>query len=424
MQIASANSETSSGQAWLVVAAVSLISFLLIGSTLASLGVYLPVYQDHFNWSEQDVGGIAAILLVGLSLAGLLSGWLLNKVGPRNVVIAGIIAVIGGCLLAARAQDLTQMIIAIGLTGAGVGMATIVPGATVINMWFRENRGIPMAVFIASLVLSSALIPPVTDLLIQSGGWRDAMKTTALVIAVLGLCLAAFVRAPSVDFQWESSVGVIDGNVAGMTVKEAFKSSRFWFLIAALTLVQLSINGIMYNVVSYLIGQDFSSAKAVSIYSFANLCGLPGLFICGFLADRYGARRVIPVAALILAGGTFTLIAVTGQAEAGLLALVGFVVMWGLGSSIPSQIGPIILAELVGMRSFSTLMGIKGALVSLVGASAPILVGVLFATHQSYSLPFIVCGILALLAIPLFLLATRKQKISNNPQVLRSNYDQ
>ena len=90
------------------------------------------------------------------------------------------------------------------------------------------------------------------------------------------------------------------------------------------------------------------------------------------------------------------------------LALIGFVVMWGLGSSIPSQIGPIILAELVGMRSFPTLMGVKGLVVSLVGASAPILVGVLFATHQSYSLPFIVCGILATLAIPLFLLATRR----------------
>ena len=97
----------------------------------------------------------------------------------------------------------------------------------------------------------------------------------------------------------------------------------------------------------------------------------------------------------------------TGSADIGLFALIGFVVMWGLGSSIPSQIGPIILAELVGMRSFPALMGIRGAVVGLIGATAPILVGVLFAVNGNYSLPFIVCGLLALLAIPLYILAVR-----------------
>ena len=103
MQVAASDSKFPAWRAWLVVASVSLISFSLIGTTIASLGVYMPVFQTHFGWSEGDVGAVAAVLLLGVSLASISAGWVLNKIGTRNLIMAGVIIVACGCLLAARA---------------------------------------------------------------------------------------------------------------------------------------------------------------------------------------------------------------------------------------------------------------------------------------------------------------------------------
>ena len=401
--------ELTSIGGWLVVAAVSIISFLLVGSTLASLGVYLPVLQADFGWSEQQLGNIAAAMLVGLAVSSIAAGWVLNKIGPRNLLFAGIVVTASGAIWAANAANLAQLTGAMAIIGAGVGAATIIPGATVINRWFLHHRGMAMAFFIGSIVVASAAMPTMTDMIIRATDWRTALTVFAGTTFVVGLGLSMLVRFPPRLEPEESGKleGESEESLSGMTVVEGLTYSRFWLLILALILVQLSINGILYNVIGYLIAQGYSSGNAVSIYSIANLFGLPGLFLCGFLADRYGAARVIPVAALVLALGTFALLPVDAGDSFALPVLGTFVILWGMASGIPSQIGPIILAELVGMRAFPTLMGIKGALVSLVGALAPIATGALFTVQGSYHLPFMVSGLLAVVAVPMFVLAKK-----------------
>ena len=401
--------ELTSIGGWLVVAAVSIISFLLVGSTLASLGVYLPVLQADFGWSEQQLGNIAAAMLVGLAVSSIAAGWVLNKIGPRNLLFAGIVVTASGAIWAANAANLAQLTGAMAIIGAGVGAATIIPGATVINRWFLHHRGMAMAFFIGSIVVASAAMPTMTDMIIRATDWRTALTVFAGTAFVVGVGLSMLVRFPPPREPVESGEleGESEESLSGMTVVEGLTYSRFWLLILALILVQLSINGILYNVIGYLIAQGYSSGNAVSIYSIANLFGLPGLFLCGFLADRYGAARVIPVAALVLALGTFALLPVDAGDWFALPVLGTFVILWGMASGIPSQIGPIILAELVGMRAFPTLMGIKGALVSLVGALAPIATGALFTVQGSYHLPFMVSGLLAVVAVPMFVLANK-----------------
>ncbi len=412
----SQESELFLWQGWLVVAAVSIISFLIFGTTLASLGVYLPVLQSAFQWTEQQVGMIAAALLVGMSLSSIAAGWILNKIGPRALLTGGICITVGGLISGSFAENLFHLAIAMAVIGGGVGASTVVPGATVINRWFVRRRGIAMAFFIGSIVVASATIPPVTEMLIQARDWRSTFLISAGAIGIAGLGLSMLVRLPSDQRQEQTGIAKLqdDHILTGMSVREGLRHTRFWYLILALTLLQLSINGILYNVISYFIAEGFSSGKAVSIYSIANLCGLPGLFIAGALADRVGAKRIMPVASVIIASGTFALLAIDADGKFVFVALGTFIILWGLASGLPSQIGPIILAELVGMRAFPTLMGIKGAVVSLVGAFAPILIGVLFSVQGSYHLPFLVSGILALIAAPLFLLIQRSVKIGSD----------
>lgn len=406
--------ELTSVRGWLVVASVSIISFLIMGSSLASLGVYLPVLQSAFQWSEQEVGIIAAALLVGMSFSSIAAGWILNKIGSRKLLMGGIIITAAGMIAGSYADSLLHLSIAMGVVGGGVGAATIVPGATIINRWFIRRRGIAMAFFIGSIVIAAAVIPPITEILIQARGWRSAFITYAAAIGVVGLGLAMFVDLPPDQFPKASNDAIIDDSghsLSGMSVREGLGYTRFWLLILALTLLQLSINGILYNVISYFIAEGFSSGKAVSIYSIANLCGLPGLFISGALADRFGAKRIMPIACVIIALGTFSLLGVNADSKSMFLAVGIFVILWGLASGLPSQIGPIILAELVGMRAFPSLIGIKGAVVSLVGAFAPVLVGVLYGVQGSYRLPFLISGLLALVAAPIFLLIQRRANI-------------
>src|SRR3546814_20279924 len=87
------------------------------------------------------------------------------------------------------------------------------------------------------------------------------------------------------------------------------------------------------------------------------------------LAERMGARRSLSAMALLLAAGTMALLG------AGMMGMAGvwlFVLLWGVASALPGQSGSMLLADVVKEEAFARLLGLNTAVVSLLGALAPL----------------------------------------------------
>jgi nitrate/nitrite transporter NarK len=186
-----------------------------------------------------------------------------------------------------------------------------------------------------------------------------------------------------------------------MTVSQALRTWPFWALTAAITLATLPVQGVMFAVVPYFVEGGLPIAKAVSIYSFANLAAVPALFLGGALADRLGARRVLRYAILAQGVGTFSLIVTVGHFSLGPVAIVTFVVLWGISAGSPLVIGPIVLKDLVGGGNFGMLLGINSAISGIVSSLAPIQFGWIRELSGGYGTAFVIFGLLACAAAPL-----------------------
>ena len=75
------------------------------------------------------------------------------------------------------------------VVGTGTGMTALVLGATVVNRWFAEQRGLVMGMLTASTATGQLLFLPLLAMVVQELGWRAA---------VLGVACAALVIVPLV----------------------------------------------------------------------------------------------------------------------------------------------------------------------------------------------------------------------------------
>nr|WP_245405686.1 MFS transporter [Sphingobium sp. Sx8-8] len=371
------------------VAALSAMTLLIQGTTLMSLGVVLPAMAADLGG---QAGSAATAFLLAMSIANLPVGWALDRIGARPVLLAGIILSAAGFALAFVARDLVWLAAAMAVTGAGVGASTIVPGIAIITSLHNARRGLALALFLGAAVAAGAVVPPFAGAAIDHHGWRTALLLGATVIALT--CPLLVLLVPGGRIRGEAS--------HASSPWAALCSARFCRFVLAMTLLQLAINGVLLGAVDALMAQGLTRPRAVAAYSSANLLGLPALLLGGMVADRLGARRSLIAAVLLLAMGTVALIGVRAMAMPGVTA---FVLLWGVASALPGQSGSMLLADTVSPDAFPRALGLNTAIISLVGALAPVWTDQMRQMSGGYTLPVLVYAGLALAAVPLIALA-------------------
>lgn len=363
---------------------LSAITILIHGSTLLSLPIY-------FLDISKDFGGIvntaATAMLLGMAIASLAVGWLLDRTPPRLVILVGVAVTGGGNILGAFSDSVTQLSFAMAAIGAGVGASTIVPGLAILNRLYVSNKGVALAVFVSATMLAGVLMPPLAAIFMRQWGWRTSMMImgTAPVL----LCLPLVALLPILP----AAAPILSGHKPGKRGKTLLASPGYLLLLSALVMIQFAINGVLFSAVKCLTKTGWTEMQAITAYSLANLLGIPSLFVGGLLADRYGPRPILVIAALLLAAGTAAVMEGLATSLAGPLL---FIALWGVGSALPGQLGPMLLSLIVPQSVSSLALGLAIAISSLIGALAPFSTDTMFQWTGNYSLPMLVHALLAL----------------------------
>ena len=82
------------------------------------------------------------------------------------------------------------------VVGTGTGMTALVLGATVVNRWFAEQRGLVMGMLTASTATGQLLFLPLLAMIVEDLGWRTAVLGVACA-ALLSVGLPAAANAAS-----------------------------------------------------------------------------------------------------------------------------------------------------------------------------------------------------------------------------------
>lgn len=161
------------------------------------VNVALPVLSGHFAVPIGSVSGVVTAYLVTLALAMPASGWLGDRFGGRNVLLAALLVFTAASALCGLATSLPELVAFRALQGLGGG--TLVPlGMTMITRAFPPAMRIKAnRMLMVPTLLAPALGPVIGGVLVDGLSWRWIFYVNLPVGVAAGLVGLLFLPARS-----------------------------------------------------------------------------------------------------------------------------------------------------------------------------------------------------------------------------------
>jgi MFS family permease len=376
------------GNRWWVVFAS--ICGLLVGAgaiNVFAFSVFLkPVTQDLHVGREFFSTGL--ILTSTLSALGTLPlGVVLDRWGVRRVLIVGLVLYsLGVAGYALMTPAPAMMYLAFGLAGVFGCIGSPVPYGVAISLWFDRLRGLAIGVAMAGVGLGVALVPQIAGFYIAHFGWRTAYLMLALTVFVVAwLPVAIFIREPGAKDRARQSDISIQGDLAGMTAREAFFGWRFWALTIAFFIAIMAINGTLTHIVALLTDRGVPLQLAVGTLSAAGIALIAGRIVSGWCIDRFFAPYV--------AIGFFVIpmvgIALLASGAGGKAPLAG-AVLCGLGVGAEVDIMAFMVSRYFGLKSYGTIYAVMFAVFAFAQGFGASIAGWSYDHYHSYHTAFLI----------------------------------
>src|SRR3954468_907217 len=180
------------------VASTSFVAlFTIVGLALYGLPFYYDFMVREFGWSRAQVtsGNAISKLLIG-PLFGFGAGWIVDRFGPRRLMMAGIVMAGGALVGLAHMSALWMFYLFYIFNALGYVCGGPLPNQVLLSRWFDKARGKAMGFAYLGIGVGGYLVLKLSPRLVEAFGWRGALQCLGILIIVIALPLAFFVRAP------------------------------------------------------------------------------------------------------------------------------------------------------------------------------------------------------------------------------------
>lgn len=390
---------------WVVVG-VTVAALLISAGIRAAPGVLIVPLNLDTGWSR---GLIATAVSVGLLLfgfAGPLAGWLVDRLGPRTVMLAGLALMSASMVASALMRAPWQLLLFWGaVSGLATGLVGAVMGTSIANRWFYARRGLVLGIFGAATSAGQLIFLPAIVGLTGLVGWRGASYVLAALAAMLIPLVALLMRDKPSDVaalpyglsEPPPASAVRPSGIAIMGV--ALRSPTFWLLTATFFICGASSNGIVgTHFVPFAVDQGIAqttAAGALALMGFMNFVGTLG---SGYLTDRYDPRVLLACYYGFRGLSLLFLPFLTSP-----LGLAAFAVLFGLDYIATVPPTSALVADTFGRANAGTVFGWVFCAHQIGAALAAWLGGLSYDLTGGYGIAFIGAGLLAIAATGLAL---------------------
>jgi OFA family oxalate/formate antiporter-like MFS transporter len=236
------------GQLVMGIVCMAMIANLQYGWTL-----FVNPIADKHGWSRAAIQVAFTIFVLTETWLVPVEGYLVDRFGPRPVVLVGGIMCGIGWVLNSHADTLTMLYFAAAIGGIGAGA---VYGTCVGNAlkWFPDRRGLAAGLTAAGFGAGSALTVIPISALIKSDGYEAAFLYFGIGQGLVVFLLAwALTRPPEV--QKQGSDGTNQQSQRNFKPTEIIRQPVFWVMY--LMFVMVAAGGLMATAQLAPIAKDF-----------------------------------------------------------------------------------------------------------------------------------------------------------------------
>jgi sugar phosphate permease len=390
----------------LAVATAFFALFSIVGFAFYGLPFFYDFFVRELGWTRAQVtsGNAFAKLVIG-PLFGFFAGVVIDRFGPRRLMLVGIIlagiAPIGlGSTTTLLAFYTFYLMNALGYVTGGP-----LPNQVMLSRWFDAGRGKAMGIAYLGIGVGGALVPLLAHRLTEAFGWRSALQILGVLMIAIAFPLAFFVRDQR---ETQSATGAVPAQDAASTgtdsILDVLRQPSFYLLALGSMASIGAVGGTTQNLKLYFaMDRGMAQGSVAELISLVLVGSIAGRLLMGFLADRWSKKRVMLLVYLIVALTIPLLWAAPSPATLRVAA-----VLFGIGLGGDYMIIPLMAAELFGLRRMGRVMGIVLTADGVAEAVVPMAVAALRDRSGSYGPGFaLLVGLAVLGAAAVSLLPRR-----------------
>jgi sugar phosphate permease len=399
---------------WRIVGAGAVLQLLLGGLLLQSFGAYVAVLSDEKGWSKTALSGGAALQSIEGALLGPALGWLIDRIGPRAIVLAGTVLFGLGFMALSQIDTIGGFYGAILIIALGASLGGYFPLTIAVVHWFHRKRARALSIMGLGLALGGLVVPLVAWSM-QVYGWRATAFGSGVLAIVLGLPMARMIRrspaemGETVDGLPPAAPVTESGKVTreplhrSFTAGEALRTRAFWLLALGHGFALLVVTAVNVHAISHMKeGLGYSVAQASLAITLMTIAQALGMLGGAAIGDRWDKRYV---AAACMVGHMIGLLFLTFSTH---WAMVGaFAILHGVAWGLRGPFMQAIRADYFGLQAIGMIMGLSAFIIALGQVGGPMIAGMLADATGNYRVGFTVLALVAGSGSLLFVMAKK-----------------
>ncbi len=400
---------------WTLVGVAAFVMVIGTVPLFQGMTAWFVVLEREFTWSRTQLSIAFSLSRVEGSIMGPVSGYLIDRLGSRRMVLIGLVIAGVGFVFMSRMTNIWHFYAAFVVMSMGVGLGTWMPMMTALNNWFTRNRSTAMALSMEGFLLGGMVLVPLLAFAIDPEavgrpGWRNTALAIGLFLIVVAFPLSMLIRnAPEPYGQYpdgdeaaakarQSATPGAPDNQTDYTWQEAVRTKNFWLITMGHACSSIVIVTITVHLGPMLDDRGFSlqtTGWIVGAYT-----GVAAIFtlIGGYVGDRLPIRLGLFGFSAVQSGAVLALI----MAETAPMAYL-FAVLMGIGFGGRNPLTTAIRGVYFGRKAFASITGMSMIPMNILLLAAPLFAGIMFDATQSYTVPMAVVAVVSLGGSTLFL---------------------
>jgi MFS family permease len=378
---------------WRMIAAGCVMRMLGGGFHLYGFTIFFLPITNELGLSRAATSLVFSLARAEGAVEGPLAGYLIDRYGPRPMMLAGImLSGIGYMLLATVHSYTAFLIVYLGVISLSFSAGFMHSPMVLANSWFIRRRAMAMTLISSAIGIGGTLITPILAFAVSQWGWRYGAFIAGLGLIVTGIPVALYVkRSPEsmglvpdgapVEQPSEGirAIGTQSSGDREFTLKQALKTAAFWKLILATTTRVGVYNSITVHFVPIMVWRGASEAKAAAMLATMALMSLPSHLFVGWIADRVNKPTLM--ASCMLLGAVAVTILAYGNGE---WALWTFTLLFTFVEAL-FPVSWATVGDYFGRKHFATIRGSMSFFYLWGPALGPVITGLVYDRHQSYA---------------------------------------